>query len=110
MLEIEHRVVIPNRGLDQPIRVNRVRRSYDFEPGNVREPSFRILAVKRPAVNSSARRSPDHHWDRHPVAIVQLRRHVHYLIESAGDEVHELHLGYRPLPHEGRADRGTNDG
>src|SRR5512139_2503054 len=79
--------------------------------GAVAEPRLRVLGVVQPAVDSAARRPPDH--DRAgglpAVAVAKRRGRVDDLVESAGDEVDELHLEDRPHPLDRETDTGPDD-
>ena len=41
---------------------------------------------------------------------MHLCRHVHNLVEAAGDEIHELHLGHRAHAHQRCPDGRTHNG
>src|SRR5512141_2243242 len=100
VLEVDHRVVVPDGGFEQPLRVVRRRRGHHLEAGDVAEPRFRVLGVVQPAVDPASRRPPgnDRAGGLPAVAIAKRRRRVHDLVEAAGDEVDELHLEDRAHP------------
>src|SRR6187401_3256207 len=50
-----------------------------------------------------------HHRDRPTPPVADLGRIVHELVETAGDEIIELHFAERPLTGERRADAHTED-
>ena len=80
-----------------------------LEPGRLQEPGLGVLRVERAAREAAARREPHDDRDRHALAVVELGRDVHELVEAAGDEVGELHLADRPHALDRRADGGADD-
>ena len=109
MFEIDDRIGIANRGLDQSLRVVRRRRADDLQARRVHEVHFRILRMERSAVNAAAARSANDDGNAGAPAIAALRGEVRDLIECAGNEIGELHLGDRPHSHQRRADGGADD-
>ena len=99
VLEENHRVVIADRRLDQPLGIVRRRRRHHFETGRAHEPHLRVLRVKRAAVNAAARRRAHHHGHRRVPAVAAFGGEIHNLVEAAGDEIGELHFRHRPQPH-----------
>src|SRR5512139_1591770 len=79
--------------------------------GAVAEPRLRVLGVVQPAVDSAAGRPPDH--DRAgglpAMAVAKRRGRVHDLVETAGDEVDELHLEDRTHPLDRQPDACPHD-
>ena len=111
VLEVDHRVVVADRRLQQAFRV--VRRGWrdDLETGPVDEPRLRVLRVVQPAADvAAARRAHDDRHGRAPaVPVAKRRRLVDDLIETARDEVGELHLGNRPVAAQRGADADADD-
>src|SRR5262249_12052559 len=68
-----------------------------------------ILRVERSAVDASAARSANHDGDAGPPAVPALRCEIRNLVESAGDEIRELHLRNGPHSHERRANSGSHN-
>ena len=81
-----------------------------FQAGRVHEPHFRILRVKRAAVDVAAAGPADDERRRRAPAIVGLGDHVDDLVEGAADEVHELKFGDRTHAGERRAEGRAHDG
>ena len=110
VLEIENRIVVPDRGFDQALRIPRRGRTHDLESGSVQKGCFRILGVKRSSPDVAARRAPHDDWRREIGAVPSGRNVVGKHVVGARDEVNELHLAHRAHPHVGGAGGGTHDG
>src|SRR5215472_102749 len=74
------------------------------------EKGLRILGVKWPSVNASARGAPQHHRYWCSPAKMRLGQQVNDLVKGASDEVHELKLGHRTHSGEGCAEASVHDG
>jgi hypothetical protein len=111
VLEVDHRVVVADRGLEQALGVVRRRRRDHFQPGTMDEPGLRVLRMVQPAADIAAARRADDDWNRRAPAVAesQRRRLVDDLIERAGDEIGELHLGDRTIAALRRADADPDD-
>ena len=109
MLEVEHRVVVADRGLDQALRVVRRRRLDDLQARRVGEVGLRVLRVEGAAVHAAAGRAADDERDADAGAVARLRGEVRDHVEGAGDEVDELHLRDRAQAHHRRPDRRADD-
>ena len=59
VLEDHNGVVIPDRGLQQPLRVGGRGRQADLQSRDVRDPGVEALRVLRPRAASRAERRPD---------------------------------------------------
>ena len=110
MLEVEHRVGIADRRLEQPVGVRHRARRHDLQARRVLEVRLRVLAVVGRAVDVAARGAADHERHLLPPAVVVGRGEVDDLVEGAGDEVDELHLDDRQHAHHGRADGRAHHG
>ena len=106
MLEINHRVVVADRGFEEAFRIVRGRRRDDLEPGAVHKPRFRVLGVIQAAADVAAARgaNDDRHRRAAAVPVAQRRRLVDDLVEAARDEVGELHFGDRSIASQRCAD------
>ncbi len=109
MLEEEHRIVILDRAAQQPVGVVDAPRADDLEPGRADEEPLGAARVKRPAPHTAAERRADHDGQLDAAAPVRLGAHGHDRVEGARDEVRELQLGDRSLPHPGRPERGADE-
>ena len=109
VLEINHRVGIADRRLQESLGVIRCGRSDDFEPRRMKEPAFRAFRMERPAVHPAAKWRADDQRHRRAPTIVVLGRHLGDLIEGAGDKIGELHLHDGAHAHHSRADRGSHE-
>ena len=109
VFEIDDRVVVPDRSLQQTLRIIGGRRCDQLEPGRVKEPALRALRMERPPMHPTPERSPNHHRHRGAPAVMVLGCHLGDLIERAGDEIGKLHLHDRPHPHHGRPDGGSDN-
>src|SRR5205823_1023283 len=110
VLEVEDGVRVLDRRGEEPFRVLGYRRAHDLEAGDVREGALGVLRMERPAREAAS--GGQAHDDRNgrAAAEVLLRRHGDEVIPGAGDEVRELHLGYRPQTHERGSGRPADDG
>ncbi len=108
-LEVDDRVVVADRGDEQPLGVGRRGRRHDLQPRRVHKPGLGVLAVKGAGANAAVGRRADH--PRHgPVpAIVRGGGKLDDGVKGRGDEVGKLHLDHRAQPHQrhpaGRADK-----
>jgi hypothetical protein len=114
VLEVEDRIVVPDRCLQQALGVVGGRWLHDLQARRVREVRLRILRMEGASVNPAAGRGADHHRDATARAVARLRREVRDHVECAGDEIRELHLRHRPetgdrRTHGGARDRGLGD-
>src|SRR6266508_2285110 len=109
VLEVEDRIFVADRRLDQTLRIPHGRRVDDLEAGRVEECRFRILRMERPAANVTAAGAAHHHRRRQPGPVARggdvIREHV----VRARNEVDELHLGDRPQSHVRGARGGSHD-
>src|SRR4029453_18808593 len=64
VLEIENRIVVPDRGLDQALRIARCGGTHDLESGSVQKGRFRILGVERSSPHVTTRRAAHVDWGR----------------------------------------------
>ena len=111
LLEEDHRVVVPDRRGEQPLRVERTGGHRDHEARDVREQGLQALRVLRSEPDAAARDHPDHERDaRRPAHHEsELRGLIHDLVEGDGGEVRELQLDDRPQPSQGRADPAADE-
>ena len=94
MFQKENGIVVANGRLDQPFGVAGRGRRNNFHSRRVDKMHLRILRVERPTMHAaSAGSTQDERSGRTP-AIMRLGHHVHDLIESAADEVHELEFSH----------------
>src|SRR3954469_7197659 len=66
VLEEQARVVVADRGLQQPLRVRRERGAHDLDPTGVREPRLRVHRVEVRCPHAAAARRAQHHRCPHP--------------------------------------------
>ena len=95
--------------ISRPLASSAVLGATIFRPGRVHEPRLGVLRVVRAAGEAAAggQADGDVHRQAHPV--VGLAGDVDELVEAAGDEVGELHLGDRAQALDGGADRAADD-
>ena len=107
VLEEDHRVVVADRGLQQPLRVGGRRRGDDLQPGDAGQPRDRHLRVDRPEPAAAADDRPDHERDALPLPGQEpvLRRLVDQAVHRQGEEVAEHDLQHGALPRDRRAER-----
>ena len=110
VLEIDDRIGVPDRGLDQSLGIVRRGGANHFQARRVHKIHFGILRMERSAVNTAATGSADNNRDACAPAVTALGREIRDLIEGAGNEVRELHLSDRPHSHQRCADGGPHDG
>ena len=70
---------------------------------------FRVGGMKWPAVHSASRGPANHHGHRRVPQVVGFRDEVGHLIETAGDEIDELHLDDRPQAQKTHAARRSDN-
>ena len=109
VLEINNGVRIADRCFDKPLRIVSRRRTYDFETGCVHVVHFGILRMKRAAVDASSARSSHNDGDARAPAVTAFGGEIGDLVESAGNEIGELHFGDGTHSHEGRTNGGPHD-
>ena len=111
VLEEEHRVVVADRGLQQRLRVRRVRRAHDLEARYAHEPRRGHLRVDRAELAAGADDGADHERDadlllrQEPV----LRRLVDEAVHRERQEVAEHDLDDRPEAVHRRAERRARE-
>ncbi len=66
--------------------------------------------MERPAVHAASGRPAHHQGHRRAPAVVRLGHKIRNLVEAAGDEVNELHLGDGAQPEVAHAHRSADDG
>src|SRR5262245_37593951 len=109
VLEVQDRVVVPNRGLEESLRVVGGRGLDHLEAGRVPEVGFGIQRVERAAADTAAGRPAAEARAARAVPVPARRGEVRQHVEAAGDEVDELDLAHWPDAHVGRADRLADD-
>ncbi len=109
--EEDHRVLVLDRGDQQPLRVVRVRDDDGLEPGDVGEQRLRALAVRLAAVDAASRRHPHDEWHREVAggAVAQAGRLRHDLVVGGIHVVGELDLDARPQAVGRHPDRRADD-
>ena len=110
VLEEEDRVVVADGGLDQPFGITGRGRRDNFHSRRVDKMHLGILRVERPAVHAAAAGSAQDERSRRAPAIMRLGHHVHDLIKSAADEVHELEFRHGTHAGKRRAKRRAHNG
>ena len=107
VLDEEDGVAVEQRTPHEAVRVRRVRRHGDLDPGDVHEPRLEALRVLGPHAHPGHDRSPDHerHGELPAGEVVQLRGLVEDLVHRDADEVEELDLAHRPHARDGETDR-----
>ena len=85
-------------------------RRNNFHSRRVHKMHLRILRVERAAMNASAAGSAQDERSRRAPAIMRLGHHVHDLVKSAADEVHELKFSHRTHAGKRRAKRRAHNG
>src|SRR5277367_1689247 len=110
VLAEDHRIVVANRGLDETLRVVGARGANHFQARRVDKPHLWILRVKWTAVDVAAARPANHERRGRIPTIVRFRHHIHDLVKSAADEIHELELDYGTHARERRSERCAHDG
>ena len=103
VLQVQRRVVVPDRRDQQPGSIFRRPRHHDLDAGHVREVALHALRVAGPGPQPAAEGCPHRHRHRVAGPVVVLGQHVDDRVERAGDEVGELVLDHRPQPDQ----RGT---
>ena len=109
VLEIQHGIVIADRGLDQALRVPDRRGIDDFEPGRVQERRLGILRVEWPAPHVPAAGTTHDDGRRQSGPVARRGDVIRQHVVGTGDEVDELHLRNGPEAHVRRAGRGADD-
>ena len=109
VLEVEDRIVVADRRLQQSFRVVGGRRLDHLQARRVEEERLRVERVERPAADAAAGRTADDDWHAGAVAIPARRGEVRQHVEAARDEIDELDFTDRPHAHVRRADRGADD-
>ena len=110
MFEKKHGIVVANGGLDQPLGVTGRGRRDDFHSRRVDKMHLGILRVERAAMHAAAAGSAQDERSGRAPAIMRLGHHVHDLIKSAADEVHELKFSHGTQAGKRRAKRRAHDG
>ena len=95
VLEVNHRVVVADRRLDQALGVIGRRWLHHLEARRVHVGHFDVLRMERAAVDVAAGGSADDQGDGLAPAVAALGREVRDLVEAAGHEICELHLEHR---------------
>src|SRR5712664_471132 len=109
-LEHDDRIVVADRGLEEPLGIGRRRWRDDLETGDVREPAFPRLRVLRGELECGAVRAAEHDRQGHlPARHVQhLGGGIHDLVERQDREIprHELDDWAQPAHRGTHADPG----
>ena len=110
-LEIDHRIVVLDRGDQETFRVVGIRRHHDLEARDVGEERLGTLRVGLAAADAAAAgRAHGHRCVKLAGAPVSDARELaHDLVVGRIDVVGELDLGHRPEPVNGHADRGREN-
>ena len=95
--------------ISSPLASSAVEGATTFSPGECMNHALGVLGVVRAAGEAAAGGQADGDVHRQALAVVHLAGDVDELVEAAGDEVGELHLGDRPQALDGRADRAADD-
>src|SRR6185369_3890258 len=99
VFEVEHRIGIANRRLDQTLRIVSSRRLDDLQTGSVQEERFGVERVEWTRANArTAWTTKDCRQSRAP-AITTLRSVVGQQIEAGGNEIDKLKLSDRSHSH-----------
>ncbi len=111
VLHVDDRVVVADRRFEQALGVPWRRRRNDFQAGAMNEPAFGVLRMIQTAADVAAAWRAHDDGARHAAAgaIAQRGGLIDNLIETAGDEVGELHLRHRTVAALGRADADADD-
>src|SRR5579863_1540732 len=110
MFQVKHRIIIPNGGFEQSFGIVSGRWHNHLDARYVEEPRLRAERMKWAAFGAAAGGAANDQRRWYAAAPVKLARHVDNLVKTAGNEVDKLHLGDGAHTHDGRANRGTNDG
>jgi len=110
VLEVQHRIVVPNRRLQQALRIVRGRRLHHLQSGRIEKEGFRVQRMERPAAHAAAAGTPNDDGNPGAVAIAARRCEIREHVEAAGDEINELDFAHGTHAHVRRADRRTYDG
>src|SRR3984957_8160130 len=115
VFEEQHRVIVPDRRLQQALGVRRSGRINHFQSRRMHEIHFGVRRMKRTAMHPAAGRSTNHDGYRRIPKIMRFGDEVGDLIETARDEIDKLHLAHRAQTQKahtaGRADdRRLGDG
>ena len=102
-LEVDHRVVVADRGDQQTLGVGRRAGRDHLEAGRVDEPGFGVLAVERAGAHAAVAGRTDHRGHGAAPAVVGRGGELHDAVEGRGDEVGKLHLDHRAQPHQRHA-------
>ena len=103
MLAEDDRIGVTDRRLQERLSVLGGGRADHFQAGGVGEPRFRVLGVIRAGTDTAPGRQANHHGAWLLPAVEDLGDHIDGLVETAGDEVAELHFYDRPIAHQGSA-------
>src|SRR6266571_4250204 len=109
VLEVDDRIVVPDGGLDQALRVPRGGGIHDLQARRVKEGRLRVLRMERTAPHVAAARAAHHDRGRETGAVARGGDVVREHVVGAGDEVDELHLRHRAHAHVGRPGRRADD-
>ena len=112
VLQEDHRVVVPDRRLQQALAVRRGVGRDHLQTGHVVEPRLQGLAVLRRLAAARADGHPDDQRHVHLAAehIAHFCRHIHDLVHGQGDPVAEHDLHHRPKPGSRRAHAHAGEG
>src|SRR6266568_5452966 len=110
VLEVDDRIVVPDGGLDQALRVPRGGGIDDLQARRVKEGRLRILRVEGTAPHVAATGAAHHDRGREAGAVTRGGDVVREHVVGAGDEVDELHLRHGAHAHVGRPGGGADDG
>src|SRR6266480_4028060 len=110
VLEVDDRIVVPDGGLDQALRVPRGGGIDDLQARRVKEGRLRVLRMERTAPHVAASGAAHDHRGRETGAVARGGDVVREHVVGAGDEVDELHLRHRAHAHVGRPGGGADDG
>src|SRR5438128_469117 len=109
VLEVDDRIVVPDGGLDQALRVPRGGGIDDLQARRVKEGRLRVLRMERTAPHVAATGAAHDHRGRETGAVARGGDVVREHVVGAGDEVDELHLRHRAHAHVGRPGGRADD-
>src|SRR5216683_485738 len=109
VLEIDDRVLVPDGGLDQPLRVPRGGGVHDLQARRMKERRLRVLRMERAAPHVATAGPPHHNRGRETGAVARGGDVVREHVVGAGDEIDELHLRHWAHAHVSRPGGGADD-